>query len=149
MFLQDVFGTEVLLTRLTAESKRIIMEQHVLFKLPPPCKPLPTLLALIDSLVRLHVIVKWLFVLQVFLANFTLQLWLCVMNSLHVFGQLLHFFAADLALLQLHSMVVQVMPNTFFRVKNFPVQIALEFVDFSAFVLRLQVNVQPCFQDKL
>jgi hypothetical protein len=71
------------------------------------------------------------------------------MNPLHVLIQMLHFLAADLALLQLHSMIVHVMPKTHFRVENFSVQIALEFFDFFAFVLRLQVLEQRCFMHKL
>jgi hypothetical protein len=149
MLSQVGFGVEVLLARLAAEGKRIVVEQQVLFKLPPPCESLPTLLTLVGFLVTLHVTLQSQFVLQRLLANFTLQLCLCGMNKLHVLVQMLHFLAADVALLQLHSMVVHVMPKTYFCVENFSVQIALEFFNFSTFVLRLQVTLQRCFAHKL
>jgi hypothetical protein len=84
MTLQACFSVEVPLTRLTAECKRIIMEQHVLFKLRSQCEPLPTLLTLMNLLVPLHVNLQTHFVLEKFLADFTLQLCLCRMNMLHV-----------------------------------------------------------------
>jgi hypothetical protein len=146
---QNGFGVEVPLTWLAAEGKRIIVKQHVLFKLTSPCEPLPTLLALMRFLVQLHVNLQTHFVLQKFLAYFAPQLCLCRMNMLHVMIQMLHFLAANLTLLQLQSMEVHVMPKTYFRVENFPVQIALELFDFSAFVLRLQVLEQHVFLHKL
>jgi hypothetical protein len=149
MTLQACFSVEVPLTRLAAEGKRIIVEQQVLFKFTSSCESLSTLLTLVGLLVPLHVTLQRHFVLQEFLANFALQLRLCLMNSVHVFCQLLHFLAANLALLQLHSVVVHVMPKTIFCVKNFSVQIALELVDFSVFVLRLQVTEQLVFLYKL